>query len=99
MRRSLPNHLKGSIGVSLNGMLARPHCPPKKKRRKERSRLSPWIRVRCPRCNGRMVLREGQYGEFWGCRMYPACSGTVSLRQRHDVEAVQSEEVGQTSVL
>lgn len=28
----------------------------------------------CPRCGGRLVVREGKYGEFFGCSNYPACT-------------------------
>ncbi len=27
----------------------------------------------CPRCNSKLVLRKGKYGEFWGCSNYPKC--------------------------
>lgn len=27
----------------------------------------------CPRCGGKLVLRNGKYGEFWGCSNYPEC--------------------------
>ncbi len=27
----------------------------------------------CPRCGGRLVLRDGKYGQFWGCSNYPKC--------------------------
>ena len=27
----------------------------------------------CPRCGGNLVLRNGKYGEFWGCENYPKC--------------------------
>lgn len=27
----------------------------------------------CPRCGGKLVLRHGNYGEFWGCSNYPKC--------------------------
>lgn len=27
----------------------------------------------CPRCGGKLVLRNGKYGEFWGCSNYPKC--------------------------
>lgn len=30
----------------------------------------------CPKCDSRMVLREGKYGEFFGCIRYPDCNGT-----------------------
>lgn len=32
---------------------------------------------RCPRCGGRLVLREGRYGRFWGCSNYPRCRFTI----------------------
>jgi hypothetical protein len=27
----------------------------------------------CPRCSGNMILRNSQYGEFYGCSNYPKC--------------------------
>ena len=27
----------------------------------------------CPRCGGKLVLRNGKYEEFWGCSNYPRC--------------------------
>lgn len=31
---------------------------------------------RCPRCGGRLVLRNGKYGDFYGCSNYPRCRFT-----------------------
>lgn len=28
---------------------------------------------RCPRCGGSLVLRNGRYGQFYGCSNYPQC--------------------------
>lgn len=28
----------------------------------------------CPRCGGKLVLREGRYGKFYGCSNYPRCN-------------------------
>lgn len=28
----------------------------------------------CPRCGGRLILRNGKYGRFYGCSNYPKCS-------------------------
>lgn len=28
---------------------------------------------KCPRCGGNLVLREGKYGQFYGCSNYPQC--------------------------
>jgi len=31
---------------------------------------------RCPECGEEMVVREGEYGKFWGCTGYPDCDHT-----------------------
>ncbi|MDD5644936.1 MAG: RecQ family ATP-dependent DNA helicase [bacterium] len=31
----------------------------------------------CPRCGAKMILREGEFGRFWGCSEYPYCRGTA----------------------
>lgn len=28
----------------------------------------------CPRCGGRLVVRNGKYGQFFGCSNYPKCT-------------------------
>jgi hypothetical protein len=38
--------------------------------RKQQSDLEKGV---CPRCGGELVLRDGKYGEFWGCSNYPNC--------------------------
>ena len=30
----------------------------------------------CPRCGGKLVLRHGKYGDFYGCTNYPKCTFT-----------------------
>ncbi|MBS3817337.1 MAG: reverse transcriptase-like protein [Candidatus Thermoplasmatota archaeon] len=30
----------------------------------------------CPECGEEMVVREGEYGKFWGCTGYPDCEHT-----------------------
>lgn len=30
----------------------------------------------CPSCGGRLTIRHGQYGDFWGCSNYPKCKYT-----------------------
>lgn len=39
----------------------------------------------CPRCGGKLVLRTGEYGEFYGCSNYPKCKFT---------KEIESEEIG-----
>ena len=34
----------------------------------------------CPRCGGNLVLRNGKYGEFWGCSNYPKCKFTKRIK-------------------
>ena len=36
---------------------------------------------RCPKCGGKLVLRYGKYGKFYGCSNYPKCLFTYSLGQ------------------
>jgi len=31
---------------------------------------------KCPKCNNNLVLRNGKFGEFYGCSSYPACKYT-----------------------
>ncbi len=33
--------------------------------------------LRCPICGGPMILREGRFGRFYGCKDYPKCKGTL----------------------
>ena len=28
---------------------------------------------KCPKCGGKLVLRNGRYGRFYGCSNYPQC--------------------------
>lgn len=32
----------------------------------------------CPQCGGRLVLRDGRYGKFYGCSNYPKCHFTLN---------------------
>jgi len=34
---------------------------------------------KCPRCNGKLVLRNGKYGQFYGCSNYPHCRFTHDI--------------------
>jgi hypothetical protein len=34
----------------------------------------------CPRCNGKLKLREGRTGKFYGCSNYPKCRFTMPYR-------------------
>lgn len=34
---------------------------------------------KCPRCGGNLVLRNGKYGQFYGCSNYPKCKFTHDI--------------------
>lgn len=34
------------------------------------------LRTKCPFCGSELVLRNGKYGQFWGCSAYPKCRYT-----------------------
>lgn len=33
----------------------------------------------CPRCSAKLVLRDGKYGQFYGCSNYPTCKFTKEI--------------------
>lgn len=33
----------------------------------------------CPKCEGSLIMREGPYGKFLGCRNFPSCKGSLRL--------------------
>ena len=33
----------------------------------------------CPYCKAELILRNGKYGEFWGCSNYPQCKYTRKI--------------------
>ncbi len=36
--------------------------------------------ILCPKCNSKMILRNGKYGRFYGCKNYPDCDGVVKIK-------------------
>jgi ribosomal protein L37AE/L43A len=38
----------------------------------------------CPICKGEMSRRTGRYGDFWGCKGYPKCKGTINIKWRNE---------------
>ena len=34
---------------------------------------------KCPRCGSPLKLRNGKFGEFWGCTGYPDCKYTQNV--------------------
>ncbi|MCB2222516.1 MAG: NERD domain-containing protein [Bacteroidetes bacterium] len=43
-------------------------------RRSEKSRT-------CPRCGGRLILKDGKYGMFYGCSSFPNCKYTKDYKK------------------
>lgn len=35
----------------------------------------------CPRCGGKLILRQGKFGTFFGCSNYPECKFTINSHQ------------------
>ena len=35
---------------------------------------------KCPRCGKKMAIREGPYGEFYGCVDFPICKGKRQIK-------------------
>lgn len=35
--------------------------------------------IRCNQCGGRMTVKKGKYGQFYGCENYPTCKETKAM--------------------
>ena len=46
---------------------------------RQENAASPTAGLPCPKCNSRMVLRNGPRGTFFGCSRFPLCRGTRSV--------------------
>lgn len=45
----------------------------------------------CPQCGKSMSKRNGSKGEFWGCRGYPECRGTLPVHASSDPAAAHDQ--------
>ena len=36
----------------------------------------------CPKCGGKLRIRNGKYGKFYGCSNYPNCEFTKPLKNK-----------------
>lgn len=34
----------------------------------------------CPKCNGKLTVKTGRYGKFYGCSHYPSCRYTKKVK-------------------
>lgn len=37
------------------------------------------LKIKCPKCNGYLLLRSGKYGDFVGCSNFPNCRNSMSI--------------------
>lgn len=49
--------------------------------------------VKCPKCGKLMVLRKGEYGEFFGCQRYPKCDGKRNFSEGRGKEYLLPEDL------
>lgn len=74
---------------TISGLLRSQNCVGKTARtehvkslkKKELSRQENKKRLICPKCHGKLTLRKGAYGEFYGCSEYPRCTFTLPKKK------------------
>ena len=49
----------------------------------------------CPICSGKMLLRDGQFGQFWSCHNYPQCPGKCRTCPQCKKGAITKNEAGE----
>ena len=40
--------------------------------------------IECPKCQGKMVIKWGRFGEFLACGNYPECKSTMNFKRNED---------------
>jgi len=58
----------------------------------EKHKDEPPKEIACPDCGFPMEIREGRFGYFWGCKGFPGCKKTLSLKQALKMEKYGEEE-------
>jgi len=49
--------------------------------------------MECRKCGAHMVLRNGKYGQFWGCSNYKnGCKNIVQYKKKEDINIISSNE-------
>ncbi len=51
--------------------------------------------ARCPICSGKMLLRNGPFGQFWSCHNYPRCLGKCRTCPKCNKGAITKNEAGE----
>jgi DNA topoisomerase-1 len=77
-KRSVPRDAKGKVDVSALG----PPPPGFAWTRTGRPVVETWPEdaLACPQCGGRVELKRGRYGPYYGCTSYPKCAFVANLR-------------------
>ncbi len=73
IRKIFKSHVRGKSAKGEHVRKARKNVY--KQKRRENSSL-------CPRCGGSLVIRNGQYGKFYGCTNFPKCRYTKKLKRK-----------------
>jgi hypothetical protein len=84
IKRILVPKIKGSIGENkvsqilkrLNKKEFRKHI--KRIRKQTRGRRKKEKLKICPKCGGKLIIKKGQYGKFYGCSNFPICKYTLN---------------------
>ncbi|MCB0219121.1 MAG: type I DNA topoisomerase [Chrysiogenetes bacterium] len=48
--------------------------------------------IDCPKCEGKMVIKWGRFGEFLACKNYPECKGTMNFKRNEDGSVAPVDE-------
>lgn len=57
-------------------------------------------KFKCPKCNSHLVLRNGKFGEFYGCFRYPKCKYTEKTPIKQiEQETRHSELMGYVGII
>ena len=77
-----PNMLSNAEIENILGILTQNHATDISKREHIKSIHKTQRQIArniCPRCNAPLVLRNGKYGDFYGCSNYPKCKFTKDI--------------------
>lgn len=51
----------------------------RKNHNKNVSTIKDYYSDKCPKCGGKLIVRNGKYGSFYGCSNYPKCKYTRDI--------------------
>ncbi|HIP17089.1 MAG TPA: DNA topoisomerase I [Methanothermococcus okinawensis] len=69
------------IAINKQRLCINPECPSKASQSKEEIEKSERI---CPKCGGKLTLKKGIYGMFYGCENYPKCRYVENLNKKNN---------------